>query len=821
MDRAGRSVMRWGVDDCALWAADIVKDALGYDPVAAYRGRYHSRFGALRYISANGGMQGLLQGAARRHGWKRIDPRWAKPGDVGLVWTITEGAAVQATAICRARDWFVARNERGFTTVQAENVPIAWSVLNDAEQPPVHGPAMKMGGVAPTYAANYDPVTIGVAILAVVGVTGASTFVAGAVGFVALSVLSVGFSLAASFLQPHTGLGSLGSDSSLSSGSSGVLGGQSTQASVQVTERQSLPYKRIIVGNAYVGGALFFEQVTPPYLTHGILINDGEISAVRSITIGTDTLLFSDLAPNSIQTPLSSPGQPNYPGNMRVSLRFGAVDQDADPLILARYPNVSLSLVSFANASVIGTMTNGAAALNETIKVALQSASYEGTGNLTAVVGADLGSGHSVTATGFCVTAPTDAALSSASVIVRLRASNDNSTWTDLYVSVAASYSANAAFTGTFSNSTAYRYYEVSIEEQNGDAGTHSIFVASFTLYTGSSTTIFRQRGIATYVGEYNFGGSTQDAFNALWGQVARPDPYLSVDGVKVYDPRDPQQLLDDETTWKWSNNASLVQAWYLTREFGGRIPKDKIDLDRVADAATYDDELVGCADGTLIKRYTIDGAIILNEKPYSVLPRLLSANRGYVLMSGGKVWVSSSRPKTPTFTIHDGIIAGGFTYQAAKAKRDLINRAQVVFVAEEQNYQTVNGPILDRYDLQATDGEVLPGTLSLDFTRDYRRAERLLKAYVDSSRLGKTITVPVDANILAVAADELIGSVGTWDSQLWPMAIGNYMVTGVGFSDDFSTVTLALTEYDASIESNWNPSVDEKPFTLASVNVG
>jgi hypothetical protein len=36
------------------------------------------------------------------------------------------------------------------------------------------------------------------------------------------------------------------------------------------------PYKRVIVGSAFVGGALFFEQVKPPYLTMGVLVNYGK-----------------------------------------------------------------------------------------------------------------------------------------------------------------------------------------------------------------------------------------------------------------------------------------------------------------------------------------------------------------------------------------------------------------------------------------------------------------------------------------------------------------------------------------------------------------
>src|SRR6266850_5751068 len=40
--------MQWGKDDCALWCANILKDALGYDGAERFRGRYRTRIGARR-----------------------------------------------------------------------------------------------------------------------------------------------------------------------------------------------------------------------------------------------------------------------------------------------------------------------------------------------------------------------------------------------------------------------------------------------------------------------------------------------------------------------------------------------------------------------------------------------------------------------------------------------------------------------------------------------------------------------------------------------------------------------------------------------------
>lgn len=442
---------------------------------------------------------------------------------------------------------------------------------------------------------------------------------------------------------------------------------------IRYNERQPTPSKRIIVGTAQVGGALFFEECKPPYLMQGFLFCARKISAVRKCWIGTNEVLFSDITPNTVLTPLlDTSGAVNYISALKLSVRLGEDDQAIDPLLATDYTNLSAE---------------------------------------------------------------------------------------------------------------------------------------------------FRQRGNATGVLRYNYGGD-YDTFTRLWGQVQKPNPLFLIDGVSCYDPRDETQDVDDDTTWKFTNNATLVQTYYLTQSFGGRIATSKIDWDKISESADFDDGVFSCLDGTVLKRHTIDGMFNLSQPPVDVLKGMLSANRGRVLESGGRVWVSSSQPKTPIATIYDGILVGAFDYRAAKPKRDLVNRCKCRFVAEDREYQIVDGPILSRTDLQTTDGEILDGTLDLPFTMDHRRAQRLQKAYLDSSRLGKTVTCQVDVSILAQIDDELVGNVVTVDSQLFSQANGTYMVTDVGFGQSYSSIELALVEYDQAIETAYDCNVDEQPFVLESLDV-
>lgn len=205
MANAGRDVMEWGKDDCALWCADIVRDALGFDMGAPFRGRYHTRRGAMRVLGRSG-LKGLLQRTARARHWKRIHPTLAQPGDLGLAWTrvALPGRAptqVLATVICRADRWFVARNEKGFTAIPARDVAMAWSVLNDARKPEAGRRLARVRpyrpAAAPEYAAPHDPISdaIGLTVL-LSSVFGAAASAVG--GFIIASGVSVGLSASAS-----------------------------------------------------------------------------------------------------------------------------------------------------------------------------------------------------------------------------------------------------------------------------------------------------------------------------------------------------------------------------------------------------------------------------------------------------------------------------------------------------------------------------------------------------------------------------------------------------------------------------------------------
>jgi hypothetical protein len=341
----------------------------------------------------------------------------------------------------------------------------------------------------------------------------------------------------------------------------------------------------------------------------------------------------------------------------------------------------------------------------------------------------------------------------------------------------------------------------------------------------------FRQRGIATISARMHYGADW-DERQKLWGGNQAPDLMFVVDGIGVPDPRNPSNTifydpsdLDEanaaRATWtRGVNNAALVQAHYLTQPYGGRIPPDKIDWDKVMRAAERDDELMGTKEGVLIRKHTIDTVINMNQSPNEVIDSMRAGNRGFVLNSGSRVWVTSSMPQEPIATIHDGLLAGGIQYRDAQPKRDLANRVKARCIIDERNYVMDDLPILDRTDLRADDGEPLDATLDLPVTRDHRRGQRLQKIFLDEKRRGKTLSVPVDVAYLAECKGKVAGFPHRFDSAIFPKCNGVWFCRKATFVQGFAAINLDMIEYDKDIEDDWHPTDDERDFDLADLDL-
>lgn len=128
LDAIDERPAQWGVDDCALWVANIVKRVTGVDPAATWRGNYADRDGATAVLGSLG-LGFAIRQAAKTMGWRHIDANEADTGDIGIIMVPTpDGSKRPMTMICRVRGWFVGRSEDGFLVLDASAVKSAWAV---------------------------------------------------------------------------------------------------------------------------------------------------------------------------------------------------------------------------------------------------------------------------------------------------------------------------------------------------------------------------------------------------------------------------------------------------------------------------------------------------------------------------------------------------------------------------------------------------------------------------------------------------------------------------------------------------------------------
>jgi hypothetical protein len=336
----------------------------------------------------------------------------------------------------------------------------------------------------------------------------------------------------------------------------------------------------------------------------------------------------------------------------------------------------------------------------------------------------------------------------------------------------------------------------------------------------------FRQRGIATLVVKAYYGANF-DQFQALWGSIQRPNPLLILQGVPVYDPRDPSQILpgdpDDpvayaeaRSTWKFSRTAALIQADYLWRKNGGRIPLHKIRWDEIGESATWDEGMLETKDGEKIQRHTIDGVVTAGQPAVQVLSTMLTANRGFIARNKGQVTVISSQPRAPVLTITDDMIQGGFDFRRNTPKREGVNVMRSRFIDPRQEWQVVDGPVIEDEDYIEEDGDTYEGVAHLPWTSDHRRAQRLQWCGLQDTRRGRAQSLSVDLRAVGLEAGDVVRRY----SEVLPRCNGLYRVQEVRFNYVEKTYELRLAEYDSTVDTGYIAADNEQDFELPELDV-
>lgn len=126
VQRKALSVFAWGVNDCCLFACDLMRAMTGIDFAAAYRGRYGTQIGAaraLREVDGVASISELLDLIAARDGWREIAPTVASSGDPVLAFA-THGQ----TLGIRFGGFIATPGEAGVELIPATLASRAWAL---------------------------------------------------------------------------------------------------------------------------------------------------------------------------------------------------------------------------------------------------------------------------------------------------------------------------------------------------------------------------------------------------------------------------------------------------------------------------------------------------------------------------------------------------------------------------------------------------------------------------------------------------------------------------------------------------------------------
>jgi len=344
-----------------------------------------------------------------------------------------------------------------------------------------------------------------------------------------------------------------------------------------------------------------------------------------------------------------------------------------------------------------------------------------------------------------------------------------------------------------------------SIRTGAADQAMDPILAADFTEI--AADTEWRQRGHATVVlkCDYATDAATHERF---WGSSSPRFEFL-VKGMKVYDPCDPTQRVDDATTWQWSDTASLCLAHFLTHAKAGKRSWDVIDIPALCTAATADSGSVSLADGSVEKRYTINGVVDLSSDIGEAVNNMLTANLGRLVWGDGTYTILSGVPRDPVWTLTDDSARGDMEVQNERSRRDLVNVVRTIFVAPDREYQTANGPVLRNTDYIAADGEEHEITVTLPFTATHTRAQRIGKAVMERARLGKTVARSESIEALRLTAADIVNI----EVAFLPILSGMFEINSAKLDHERFEIDIEAEQYSPDIYA-WSVD-DEQPFTI------
>jgi hypothetical protein len=317
--------------------------------------------------------------------------------------------------------------------------------------------------------------------------------------------------------------------------------------------------------------------------------------------------------------------------------------------------------------------------------------------------------------------------------------------------------------------------------EDDGDGGSIvvSTSTATFDAGTGGDVTVTYQTGSVeprAYVAEY-LGGPGQDmsaALQAVFGAdiddtdkfagfaalvvtfVYDTDVFPSgppqvsavMRGAKVFDPRDPDQDIDDATTWLWSENPALIARDAATWANLGNCTALVVPLADVASAANACDivhTFVTDAGSTVRPMYTCGIAIPTDQSPSAAMDEIVESMAGRWGWAGGVLKMRAGALRMPVASLTEDWLSGqGDISLIPEPPQDqAINIVKPTISDAGQGYISFQAPAVQADAYIALDGQELVREVTMSAVTDADHAQHVGGVSLRDERSGMTLSLP------------------------------------------------------------------------------
>ena len=278
------------------------------------------------------------------------------------------------------------------------------------------------------------------------------------------------------------------------------------------------------------------------------------------------------------------------------------------------------------------------------------------------------------------------------------------------------------------------------------------------------------------------------------------PNISTVIRGKKVWHPNHSSPV--------WSQNPALCLRDYLTDTKYG-LGESASNIASINTALGVCDEPVDLAAGGTQLRYTLNGVVDTANTVGDNIEQMLGAMVGRLLYVGGKFEIHAGKYVAPTITIDESMVVGEISVQTKQSRRNAYNAVKGVFLSEDDNYVLADYPAQISSSYATSDGEPLYLDMTLPFTTNHFRAQRIAKLALLRSRQQEAITIPCNLSALKFKIGD---NIFVTNSRL---GYSSKIFEVVGYSLDLIQGGSIVVNVDAveTASSIWSWDKDEEVF--------